>query len=198
MGLEKIIKKFSIIKLLSEAALDIGHKIKQLRMQKNLTLEELASRCELTKGFLSQLENDISSPSISTLNDILEALGSSLPEFFSEKDVPSKIVFKEEDFFEDDKGTYQISWIVPNTQKNEMEPILITLPEGGESFEMAPHSGEEFGYVLDGSVLLILGDKKQSVKKGETFYLHGKEFHKIINVNKKTAKVLWISTPPLF
>ena len=38
--------------------MDIGHKIKQLRMQKNLTLEELASRCELTKGFLSQLEND--------------------------------------------------------------------------------------------------------------------------------------------
>ncbi|MBQ9862834.1 MAG: helix-turn-helix transcriptional regulator [Lachnospiraceae bacterium] len=178
--------------------MDIGHKIKQLRMQKNLTLEELASRCELTKGFLSQLENDISSPSISTLNDILEALGSSLQEFFSQDEKNVKTVFHESDFFEDEKDNYSISWIVPNTQKNDMEPILITIPENGESFEMAPHSGEEFGYVLEGSVVLMVGDKGQTVKKGETFYLHGKEFHKIINKNKKTAKVLWVSTPPSF
>lgn len=178
--------------------MDIGHKIKQLRRQKNLTLEELASRCELTKGFLSQLENDLSSPSISTLNDILEALGSSLPEFFSETKDPQKTVFHKDDFFEDDRSTYQISWIVPNTQKNEMEPILVTIPEGGETFEMAPHSGEEFGIVLEGTVILEIAGKKQTVKKGETFYLHGKEFHKIKNENKKEAKVLWVSTPPLF
>lgn len=178
--------------------MDIGHKIKQLRMQKNLTLEELASRCELTKGFLSQLENDISSPSISTLDDILEALGSSLSEFFSENKTPAKTVFREEDFFVDDKGEYQISWIVPNTQKNDMEPILITIHEGGESFEMAPHSGEEFGYVLEGTVVLEFSDSRQTVRKGETFYLHGKEFHKLVNNNKKDAKVLWVSTPPLF
>lgn len=178
--------------------MDIGHKIKQLRRQKNLTLEELASRCELTKGFLSQLENDLSSPSISTLNDILEALGSSLPEFFSEAKDPQKTVFHKDDFFEDDRGTYQVSWIVPNTQKNEMEPILVTIPEGGETFEMAPHSGEEFGIVLEGTVILEIAEKKQMVKKGETFYLHGKEFHKIKNENKKEAKVLWVSTPPLF
>lgn len=178
--------------------MDIGHKIKQLRLQKNLTLEELASRCELTKGFLSQLENDIASPSISTLDDILVALGSSLSEFFSETKTPQKTVFHKDDFFEDDKETYHISWIVPDSQKNEMEPILITLPEGGESFELAPHSGEEFGYVLEGTVSLLLADEEQVIKKGETFYLHGKEFHKLVNNNKKIAKVLWVSTPPLF
>lgn len=178
--------------------MDIGHKIKQLRIRKNLTLEELASRCELTKGFLSQLENDLSSPSISTLEDILEALGSSLSEFFSEDKSPTQVVFKEEDFFVDERENFTIDWIVPNTQKNEMEPILITIPEGGESFEMEPHQGEEFGMVIDGSVQLIVGDSTYSVKKGETFYLHGKEFHKIVNKNKKDAKVLWVSTPPLF
>ena len=178
--------------------MNIGNRIKKLRMQKNLTLEELASRCELSKGFLSQLENDISSPSIATLNDILEALGSSLSEFFAEEKVSDKIVFSKEYFFEDDKEDYSVTWIVPNTQKNEMEPILLTLPAGGESFEMAPHSGEEFGFVLEGSVILDVGGKRTPVKKDETFYLSGKEFHRLINENKKTAKVLWISTPPLF
>ena len=65
--------------------LEIGQKIKQLRIQKGLTLEELASRSELTKGFLSQMERDLTSPSIATLNDILEALGTTLAEFFKEE-----------------------------------------------------------------------------------------------------------------
>ena len=72
--------------------MDIGHKIKQLRIQKGLTLEELASRSELTKGFLSQMERNLTSPSIATLNDIVEALGSSLSEFFRE-DKEEQIVF---------------------------------------------------------------------------------------------------------
>ena len=55
--------------------MDIGARIRQLRNKNNLTLEELASRCELTKGFLSQLERNLTSPSISTLEDIVEALG---------------------------------------------------------------------------------------------------------------------------
>ena len=66
--------------------MDIGKKIKELRMQNNLTLEELANRCELTKGFLSQLERNLTSPSIATLDDILEALGSNLANFFNDDD----------------------------------------------------------------------------------------------------------------
>ena len=58
--------------------MDIGQKIRQLRTQNNLTLEELASRSELTKGFLSQVERNLTSPSVSTLEDILEALGTDL------------------------------------------------------------------------------------------------------------------------
>ena len=85
-------KKFSICKEQAKEArrrhagkkMEIGSKIKRLRAQQGLTLEELASRCELTKGFLSQLERDLTSPSIATLADILEALGSSLSEFFSD------------------------------------------------------------------------------------------------------------------
>ena len=74
-------------------AVEIGRKIKQLRIQKGLTLEELASRSELTKGFLSQLERELTSPSIATLNDIVEALGSSLAEFFKEDSSISKVIY---------------------------------------------------------------------------------------------------------
>lgn len=177
--------------------MDIGYKIKQMRIQKGLTLEELASRSELTKGFLSQMERNLTSPSIATLNDILEALGTSLSEFFKDEK-EEKLVFHKKDFFVDERGDYTVHWIVPNTQKNEMEPILMELPQGGASFTMDPHSGEEFGYVLEGCVTLECGDACHTVHKGETFYLSGKNTHCLRNEKKTKAKILWISTPPLF
>lgn len=61
---------------------EIGKKIKQYRLKLDLTQEELAQRTELTKGYISQLENDLCSPSIATLEDILHILGVSLQEFF--------------------------------------------------------------------------------------------------------------------
>ena len=79
--------------------MDIGAKIKRIRLSNQLTLEELANRSELTKGFLSQLERDLTSPSVATLENILEALGTNLKDFFSE-DEDEQIVFSKDDFFE--------------------------------------------------------------------------------------------------
>ena len=73
--------------------MNIGEKIKRLRVKNSLTQEELADRCELTKGFISQVERDLTSPSIATLVDILEGLGTNLKDFFNET-VDEKIVFK--------------------------------------------------------------------------------------------------------
>ncbi|MCI8342230.1 MAG: helix-turn-helix domain-containing protein [Firmicutes bacterium] len=177
--------------------MDIGIKIKQLRTQKGLTLEELASRCELTKGFLSQLERNLTSPSIATLNDILEALGTTLSEFFREaKD--EKIVFKTDDFFVDERDGYTVNWIVPNSQKNKMEPVLIELEPGKRTFELSPSDGEEFGFVIEGRITLVNGNTEHFVRKGETFYLNGRDFHYIKNDKKTKAKIIWVSTPPLF
>ncbi|MGM9662391.1 MAG: helix-turn-helix domain-containing protein [Oscillospiraceae bacterium] len=177
--------------------MEIGKSIRKLRLQKGLTLEELASRSELSKGFLSQLERDLTSPSIATLEDILEALGSNLADFFSDaKD--EKFTFRRSDFFSSEKEGYSVTWIVPNTQKNQMEPILLELPAGGESFELEPHTGEEFGVVLEGSVVLVCDGKRHVLRRGETFYLHGKTFHRLKNERQTRARVLWVSTPPLF
>ena len=177
--------------------MDIGSKIKALRTQKGLTLEELASRSELTKGFLSQLERNLTSPSIDSLDDILEALGTNLAEFFKE-DKDEQFIFRGGDFFVDERESCTVKWIVPNTQKNQMEPILLELPSGGESFEVAPHSGEEFGYVLQGTVYLVTGEKKVRVRTGCSFCIHPRESHCLVNAGKSKARVLWVSNPPIF
>ncbi|MCW5211231.1 helix-turn-helix domain-containing protein, partial [Clostridium perfringens] len=143
--------------------MEIGDKIRRLRVAKQLTQEELANRCELSKGFISQLENDLTSPSIATLIDILDILGTNLTEFFSE-DTNEKIAFSKDDMFEteNEELKYNLMWLVPNAQKNDMEPIMITLEPGGQYIEEEPHEGEEFGYVLSGAIYLHLGDKSKS------------------------------------
>ncbi|MDF2699242.1 MAG: Cro/Cl family transcriptional regulator [Haloplasmataceae bacterium] len=179
--------------------MNIGSKIKRLRMENGLTQEELADRCELTKGFISQLEREMTSPSIATLCDILEALGTSISEFF-EEDSDEKIVFKAEDVFikNDEEANMTINWIVPNAQKNEMEPILVELNSGGSTYKHTPHPGEEFGYILEGEVELIHGKRKLIVKKGESFYFIPNKEHYIKNRVNRVSKILWVSTPPSF
>lgn len=175
----------------------LGDKIKELRLQCDLTQEELANRCELSKGYISQLENDLTSPSIATLIDILSALGTTLKDFFNEEE-ESKIVFTENDFIEKIDDGMVCNWLVPNAQKNVMEPMLITLEKNASTNEDVPHEGEEFGYVLEGEILLHVGKKKYICKKGESFYYVADKSHYIINIKEKTAKFLWISSPPTF
>ena len=180
-------------------AKDIGVKIKQLRLENGLTQEELANRCELTKGFISQIERHLTSPSITTLIDILEVLGTTLGEFFSE-DHDDVYVFTPKDFYEktDETLKHTIHWIVPNAQKYEMEPIIIEILPGGTSFEDEPHAGEEFGYVLEGEIVLKVGKKRVIIKEGETFYYMSNKPHVLENTSSKRAKILWVSTPPMF
>ena len=177
--------------------MNLGEKIKRMRLQKGLTQEELADRCELTKGYISQLENNLNSPSIATLTDILAALGSSLAEFFQEE-TEEKIVYSKNEFIEKDSDGILFNWLIPNAQKNMMEPVLVELAEGAETAGDIPHEGEEFGYVLSGQIAIVLGKKHHTCKKGEAFYYTASKPHSIINKGRSKAKFLWISTPPNF
>ncbi len=177
--------------------IEIGRKIKRLRLKLSLTQEELADRAELSKGFISQLERDLTSPSIATLTDILECLGTTPGEFFSEKE-PEKTVFADEDMFEKVDEASKIVWLVPNAQKNALEPIMLTLHPGASTVPDDPHDGEEFGYVLSGSGVLVLGSKRERIKKGSSFYYTPSEPHHIENRGKTELKLIWVSTPPSF
>jgi transcriptional regulator with XRE-family HTH domain len=177
--------------------MELGNKIKALRHLCGLTQEELANRCELTKGYISQLENDLTSPSIATLKDILLALGTTLNEFFKEAE-EEKIIFKEDDFIEKTTDDFTLSWLVTNAQKNMMEPILVELSAHKKTEQDFPHEGEEFGYVLSGSIVIHIGGKKYKCLKGESFYFTASKPHYVENVTDKSAKFIWVSTPPAF
>ena len=178
--------------------MEIGKRIRELRNTQGLTQEELADRAELTKGYISQLERDMTSPSIATLEDILQCLGTSLGEFFREDAEEEQIVFTEDDYFEKEDMEYgnQITWIIPNAQKNSMEPIYLTLKKNGSTYPDNPHEGEEFGYVLEGKVEIHIGRKVYEAKKGDSFYYTADKPHFLSS--PKGASILWVTSPPSF
>ena len=177
--------------------MDIGNKLKQLRILKGLTQEELADRAELSKGYISQLERDLTSPSIATLMDILQCLGTSIGEFFNEEP-EEQVVFGKSDYFEkvDAESGCSVTWIIPNAQKNRSEPILLTLEPGGSTCPDTPHEGEEFGYILSGSVSIHLGGRVHRAKKGESFCYACDRQHFL--TSKAGATLIWVSAPPNF
>ncbi len=177
--------------------MQLGNKIRDLRQQINLTQEELADRCELTKGYISQLENDVTSPSIATLIDILNALGTNLSDFFHEE-AEEKIVFSQEEYIEKQSDGMLWHWVIPNAQKNRMEPVLVELEPGAATPIDFPHDGEEFGYVLEGRIAVVCGGKAHAAKRGESFYFTPSREHRILNKGKGKAKFLLVSTPPNF
>ena len=171
-----------------------------MRLQRGLTQEELADRCELSKGFISLVERDLTSPSIATLQDMLASLGSDLSVFFAAR-TDEKVVFGDEDIcvkedFEELKGS--IRWLVPTAQKNTMEPILVEMAAGGATEMHDPHEGEEFGYVLSGSITIELGERRLKARKDESFCFKPTAPHRIVNSGKAVCRIIWVSTPPSF
>lgn len=176
--------------------LDLGEKIKGLRLASELTQEELADRAGLTRGFISQLENDQSSIQIDSLADILGALGVSLSEFFTDSS-DTQVVFLPKDRISlDNKGASIFELLVPGSTNNIMDPILVELAPGEKLEEQEPLPGEQFGFVLKGSATLKLGDKKYIVNKGHCFYFESNCVHQLSNEKETAVKLLWVSTPP--
>lgn len=178
--------------------ISIGDRIKMLRQAKSLTQEELATRAGLTKGFISQVERNLTSLSVESLIGILDALDEKPSRFFDGA-FDEKIVFKPKDRVDleiDDVTKFQI--LIPAAQNRLMDPALMELGVGEKTPEEEPHEGEEFGLVLGGTIDLVLGGKTFRLRKGECFYFEATTKHRIENNQKKKAVVLWVSSPPNF
>ncbi len=176
----------------------IGERIKNLRQLSNLTQEELAERANLTKGFISQIERDLTSISMDSLVQILDALDENISDFFKEAS-QEKIVYRLKDRVAIEKEKIEkFELLVPGSTNRRLEPILLTLKKGESTPKEKPHEGEEFGFVLRGRVNLRFGKEVLKLKKGECFYVWAEKEHWLHNSGSKEALVLWISSPPSF
>lgn len=176
--------------------MNIGNRIRNLRIQKNLTQEELGERTDLTKGYISQLERDLSSPSMETFFALLEVLGCTPQDFFDEQGQTQKVVhpIEERTTFRDEERGYQIDWLMTESNEYEMEPVLLRLEQNGEFKTFPPSLAETFLYVLKGKLSLEIGKQCYDAKEGEAVYFEATAKHTIRNAAAGETVLLLVAT----
>lgn len=176
--------------------LEIGQKIKALRLASELTQSELAARARLTKGFISQVERDQTSISLDSLLDILDALGVTITEFFGDLSQIRKVFSPKDRISVSERKVERFEILVPGSTNNLMDPIVVGLEPGENLSEEGPHAGEEFGYILSGTLTLIIGKKTYKIPARHCFYFEADEAHQFVNRGKAKVSFLWVTSPP--
>jgi transcriptional regulator with XRE-family HTH domain len=177
--------------------LKLGRKIRQIRNQNKLTLEEVAHRTGFTKSYLSMVESGKKSPPIATLSKIAQALSMDMAAFF-ERRKPEEhltLVRKEERETVVRDGTlfgYRYESIAPAKRPKKMEPFIITLPNKSKEEDRFDHEGEELFYVLKGKVRFYYGDKEYLLKEGDSVYFDSSIPHRGEGIGKNSAKALTV------
>ncbi len=175
--------------------MEVGKKLRRLRRTKGLTLEELANRAGLTKGFLSQIERDKTSPSISALKAILDVLGEDISTFFKDMDVKEKNAFKKDErrSIEFEKPGVKIESPIPNLHYRELDPLIVSIDPGAEIEDEDWDVEEAFGYILRGSVKITINKNVYILRKGDSFYIFPETTYTIKNTGKKEAEILIVA-----
>lgn len=175
--------------------MEIGSKIKSLRLKNGLTQEELGERTDLSKGFISQLERDMNSPSIETFFTLLEVLGTTPKEFFDDAESP-QVIYSSKDHrvHKDEEAGYEVDWLIPTSYKKEMEPIYLTLLENGQYKKFEPSQSETFIYVLEGKVRLVLGEEEYIAVAGDSIYYEASQHHQLVNAGKGKCEMIISAT----
>lgn len=171
----------------------IGSKIRRLRKLRGLTIEELANGAELTKGFISQLERDMTMPSVLNLKQVLEVLGLDLATFFSDMEEREKNIYTQKDRIDAEVGeSYRISSLVPKLKYLEMEPKLITLAPLA-LYETSYEDDEGFGFVVKGRIELTIAKEVRVLNRGGCFYVFFDNKFIIKNLSRKSAEILIVN-----
>jgi transcriptional regulator with XRE-family HTH domain len=177
---------------------DLSLRIKQLRSQRNLTLEELASRSGVTKGFLSLVESGAKGPSVSTLLRMSQSLQVPLAYFFDaaarRSDRSASIVRRRQRKPFDRMGSrygYAYESIAYKKERKSMEPFVMSPPLKRVT-EVFAHDGEELLFVLNGNIRLELDLKQTTLGVGDCAYYDASIPHRCWSIGKRRAVVLLV------
>jgi transcriptional regulator with XRE-family HTH domain len=173
----------------------IGPRIKHLRREKGLTLEVLAKRTGITKGYLSKIERGIQTPPISTLSRIAVALGIDMADFFTADRQRSRCTIVRQSEREPVRRSgrafgYHYEAIAHSHPNKTMDPFVITLVPHATDHTVFSHPGEEMMLVLEGAMMFLFGEERHELREGDCVYFDSSVPHRGECLGDKEAKVL--------
>ena len=180
----------------------LGERIRGLRKRQGLTLAELARQSQLSVGYISQLERDLSRPSVDTLLKIGRCLGVNIQWFFSTKkevtsaDVGYVVRKDSRQSIHYDDGIHD--QLLTPSPSGQIEMVHSRFPPGAYNRTSYTHEGEEVGYVLTGCFELWVGERHFRLEEGDSFRFSSQEPHRYGNPGQTDAVVIWVITPPTY
>lgn len=178
---------------------NIGAKVKALRLENKMTLKELGALSSLSIGFLSQFERDQTTIAIDSLYKLANIFNVDITYFIESKSKSSSPIVRKYDNADIQVLSSKfISRVLINDVDASFLPRIIEILPNYESDikpDLISHEGEEFIYVLEGILDLIIDGITQSLYPGDAAYISSKQHHNWINNTNKTVKLLTINYP---
>jgi transcriptional regulator with XRE-family HTH domain len=175
----------------------IGSRIRLVRKSRELSLKQLANRVGCAPSYLSMVENNKLDPSASRLKVIADALGITIVQLLSEPSGGDVVLRKQERQRASVPGSkLLIEILVRQGAGKKMDARLATIYPGGGSKGDYSHIGEEFGFIVKGTLELTVDGTTHSLNEGDTFYFHSSRNHRFQNSSDEDVIVLWVNHPP--
>ncbi|PIC78352.1 DNA-binding protein [Sporosarcina sp. P19] len=166
--------------------MEIGSKIRDIRKRKKITIAQMSEQIGLSKGFISNIENDNTSPSLNTLQEIASFLDVPLPYLLLEKKKHMKVIRKAERVY----TTFNGIKIEHITTQSGLRMMHVELPPGTSTGQAIAHEGEESHVVLKGTVLAEQGEDSVIAKEGDSFSWNASVPHFVKNIGEDEAVLL--------
>lgn len=179
----------------------IGVKLREMRRRRDLGVRELAARSGISHSTISLIERDRMSPSIDTLSAVLDALGTTLPGFFSDlqSSLPYTPFYGSDELVEIGKvETISYRVIGLNHPNRQLLMLHETYAVGADTGEAFAHAAQEAGMVISGAVEVTVGGQKKILKKGDGYYFDSRLPHRFRNVGEEKSEILSAITPPTY
>ncbi|MDE2739247.1 MAG: cupin domain-containing protein [Paracoccaceae bacterium] len=176
----------------------IGIKVRNRRRELGLTLQELADETNLSVGFISQLERDLTSPSLSSLATIARTLKAEIADFLVVPGGESSLTRSDKrEPYTINEGSLIYERLTSRFPGHKLSGVIMKEEPGHRSPPMR-HEGEEFFYVLEGSITCEVGGKRTILKEGDSIHFNSNELHSTWNHTLQTASILVICTMEIF
>ena len=180
--------------------LQLGTRIRSLRQARHLTLRDVADRAGVTESFLSQVERDVTSPSIATVHRVAQALGLSISQLFAEEPEEGRVVRRKARRRVAYPGLRAVDEFLTSNMAGRLQVIMSTIEAGGGTgAEPYTHdSDEEVVVVLSGVLDLWVSDEHYVLHEGDAITFPSRLPHWNANNGEEPATVLFCLTPPSF
>ena len=183
----------------------IGYQLRRERRIRRLRLKDVADKAGLSQSLISKIENNKTSPSISTLHRLAKALGTSVSALFAADESLDEVTRRPQERPIAGRVQSMVEWdgieaeiIVPYVRGRLLEGFVFIMEPGGHSGGVLRHDGEECGYVLEGCLELVVDNETHILNPGNSFFFNSDRPHSYRNPGKVTTRVIWINTPPTY